>query len=218
VSKKETENSKAQNKTAEGYPEAIAALRRGDVIVFPTETLYGLGADALNSQAVEQVFQLKGRDPVNPIPVLVADREMLHAVVADVPKAAQKLIRQFWPGPLTLVLPARKEIPKPLCNPSGGVGVRISSQAIATRLVNALGRPLTATSANPSGKEPARTVPEAKTYFGDQIEVFVDGGKLTAKTGSTVVKVMGDTIKIIRQGELNAAELGRVLGQEKVFR
>jgi L-threonylcarbamoyladenylate synthase len=139
-------------------------------------------------------------------------------VVADVPKAAQKLIRQFWPGPLTLVLPARKEIPKPLCNPSGGVGVRISSQAIATRLVNALGRPLTATSANPSGKEPARTVPEAKTYFGDQIEVFVDGGKLTAKTGSTVVEVMGDTIKIIRQGELNAVELGRVVGQEKVFR
>jgi L-threonylcarbamoyladenylate synthase len=218
VSKKETENSKAQNKTAEGYPEAIAALRRGDVIVFPTETLYGLGADALNSQAVEQVFQLKGRDPVNPIPVLVADREMLHALVADIPEAAQKLIRQFWPGPLTLVLPARKEIPKPLCNPSGGVGVRISSQAIATRLVNALGRPLTATSANPSGKEPARTIPEAKTYFGDQIEVFVDGGKLTAKTGSTVVEVMGDTIKIIRQGELNTAELGRVLGQEKVFR
>jgi L-threonylcarbamoyladenylate synthase len=218
VSKKETENSKAQNKTAEGYPEAIAALRRGDVIVFPTETLYGLGADALNSQAVEQVFQLKGRDPVNPIPVLVADREMLHALVADVPEAAQKLIRQFWPGPLTLVLPARKEIPKPLCNPSGGVGVRISSQAIATRLVNALGRPLTATSANPSGKEPARTIPEAKTYFGDQIEVFVDGGKLTAKTGSTVVEVMGDTIKIIRQGELNTAELGRVVGQEKVFR
>ena len=218
MSKKETENSKAQNKTAEGYPEAIAALRRGDVIVFPTETLYGLGADALNSQAVEQVFQLKGRDPVNPIPVLVADREMLHALVADVPEAAQKLIRQFWPGPLTLVLPARKEIPKPLCNPSGGVGVRISSQAIATRLVNALGRPLTATSANPSGKEPARTIPEAKTYFGDQIEVFVDGGKLTAKTGSTVVEVMGDTIKIIRQGELNTAELGRVVGQEKVFR
>jgi L-threonylcarbamoyladenylate synthase len=218
VSKKETENSKAQNKTAEGYPEAIAALRRGDVIVFPTETLYGLGADALNSQAVEQVFQLKGRDPLNPIPVLVADREMLHALVADVPEAAQKLIRQFWPGPLTLVLPARKEIPKPLCNPSGGVGVRISSQAIATRLVNTLGRPLTATSANPSGKEPARTVPEAKRYFGDQIEVFVDGGKLTAKTGSTVVEVMGDTIKIIRQGELNTAELGRVLGQEKVFR
>lgn len=218
MSKKETENSKAQNKTAEGYPEAIAALRRGDVIVFPTETLYGLGADALNSQAVEQVFQLKGRDPLNPIPVLVADREMLHALVADVPEAAQKLIRQFWPGPLTLVLPARKEIPKPLCNPSGGVGVRISSQAIATRLVNTLGRPLTATSANPSGKEPARTIPEAKTYFGDQIEVFVDGGKLTAKTGSTVVEVMGDTIKIIRQGELNTAELGRVLGQEKVFR
>lgn len=218
MSKKKTENSRAEKKTVEHFAEAIAALRHRDVIVFPTETLYGLGADALNSQAVEQVFQLKGRDRVNPIPVLVADREMLHAVVANVPEAAQKLIRRFWPGPLTLVLPARKDIPKPLCNASGGVGVRISSQAIATRLVNALGRPLTATSANPSGKEPARTVQEAKTYFGDQIEVFVDGGKLTAKTGSTVVEVMGDSIKIIRQGEINAAELRRVLGQDKVFR
>ena len=218
MSKKKTENSKAQNNIAEGYPEAIAALRRGDVIVFPTETLYGLGADALNSRAVEQVFQLKGRDPLNPIPVLVADREMLHAVVAEVPEAAQKLIRRFWPGPLTLVLPARKEIPKPLCNPSGGVGVRISSQAIATTLVNALGRSLTATSANPSGKEPARTVEEAKMYFGDQIEIFVNGGKLTAKTGSTVVEVMRERIKIIREGEIDAAELRRVLGEGKVLR
>jgi L-threonylcarbamoyladenylate synthase len=218
VSKKKTENSRAEKKPVKHFAEAIAALRRGNVIVFPTETLYGLGADALNSEAVEQVFQLKGRDPVNPIPVLVSDREMLHTVVADIPEAAQELIRQFWPGPLTLILPARKNIPKALCNPSGGVGVRISSQAIATRLVSALGRPLTATSANPSGKEPARTVQEAKTYFGEQIEVFVEGGKLTAKTGSTVVDVMGDRIKIIRQGEINAAELGRVLGREKIFR
>jgi L-threonylcarbamoyladenylate synthase len=178
VSKKKTENSRAEKKPVKHFAEAIAALRRGNVIVFPTETLYGLGADALNSEAVEQVFQLKGRDPVNPIPVLVSDREMLHTVVADIPEAAQELIRQFWPGPLTLILPARKNIPKALCNPSGGVGVRISSQAIATRLVSALGRPLTATSANPSGKEPARTVQEAKTYFGEQIEVFVEGGKM----------------------------------------
>ena len=218
MSKKKTENSRAERKPVKHFAEAIAALRRGNVIVFPTETLYGLGADALNSEAVEQVFQLKGRDPVNPIPVLVSDREMLHTVVADIPEAAQELISQFWPGPLTLILPARKNIPKALCNPSGGVGVRISSQAIATRLVSALGRPLTATSANPSGKEPARTVQEAKTYFGEQIEVFVEGGKLTAKTGSTVVDVMGDRIKIIRQGEINAAELGRVLGREKIFR
>jgi L-threonylcarbamoyladenylate synthase len=216
VSKTETANSKAQNEALENSSAAVRVLKGGGVIVFPTETLYGLGADALNNAAVEKVFQLKGRDPRSPIPVLVADQEMLHTLVAQVPATAQKLIDRYWPGPLTLVLPGQKNIPKPLCNPAGGVGVRISSQPIATLLVNELGRPLTATSANPSGKEPARTLQEAKTYFVGRVELFVDGGALTSKSGSTVVEVMEDSIKIIREGELSASELRQVLGEEKV--
>jgi len=217
VSKTETANSKAQNEALENSSAAVRVLKGGGVIVFPTETLYGLGADALNNAAVEKVFQLKGRDPRSPIPVLVADQEMLHTLVAQVPATAQKLIDRYWPGPLTLVLPGQKNIPKPLCNPAGGVGVRISSQPIATLLVNELGRPLTATSANPSGKEPARTLQEAKTYFVGRVELFVDGGALTSKSGSTVVEVMEDSIKIIREGELSASELRQVLGDEKVL-
>jgi L-threonylcarbamoyladenylate synthase len=216
VSKTETANSKAQNEALENSSAAVRVLKGGGVIVFPTETLYGLGADALDNAAVEKVFQLKGRDPRSPIPVLVADQEMLHTLVAQVPATAQKLIDRYWPGPLTLVLPGQKNIPKPLCNPAGGVGVRISSQPIATLLVNELGRPLTATSANPSGKEPARTLQEAKTYFAGRVELFVDGGALTSKSGSTVVEVMEDSIKIIREGELSASELRQVLGEEKV--
>jgi L-threonylcarbamoyladenylate synthase len=216
VSKTETANSKAQNEALENSSAAVRVLKGGGVIVFPTETLYGLGADALNNAAVEKVFQLKGRDPRSPIPVLVADQEMLHTLVAQVPTTAQKLIDRYWPGPLTLVLPGQKNIPKPLCNPAGGVGVRISSQPIAMLLVNELGRPLTATSANPSGKEPARTLQEAKTYFAGRVELFVDGGALTSKSGSTVVEVMEDSIKIIREGELSASELRQVLGEEKV--
>jgi L-threonylcarbamoyladenylate synthase len=194
----------------------VEALKRGHVIVFPTETLYGLGADALNEAAVEKVFQLKGRDSGNPIPVLVANQGMLDTLVAKVPTTAQRLIDQYWPGPLTLVLPGRKNIPKYLCNSSGGVGVRISSQPIAASLVNGLGQPLTATSANPSSEEPARTLQEAKTYFAGRVELFIDGGALTSKSGSTVVEVMEDSIKIIREGELSASELRQVLGDEKV--
>jgi L-threonylcarbamoyladenylate synthase len=216
VSKTETASSKAQNETLENSSTAVQALKRGDVIVFPTETLYGLGADALNDAAVEKVFQLKGRNPHNPMPVLVADHEMLHTLVAKVPTVARKLMERYWPGPLTLVLPGQKNIPKPLCNPTGGVGVRISSQPIATLLVNRLGRPLTATSANPSGEEPARTIQEAKKYFAGQIEVFVDGGILTSESGSTVVEVMEDSIRVIREGKINAYELQQVLGEEKV--
>ena len=216
MSKIETASSKAPNEALENLSAAVQVLKGGGVIVFPTETLYGLGADALNDAAVEKVFQLKGRDPRNPIPVLVADQEMLHALVTKVPTTAQKLMERYWPGPLTLVLPGRKNIPKPLCNPTGGVGVRISSQPIATLLVNGLSRPLTATSANPSGKEPARTLQESKTYFAHRVELFVDGGTLTSKSGSTVVEAMEDSIKIIREGEISGCELRQFLGQGKV--
>jgi L-threonylcarbamoyladenylate synthase len=216
VSKTETASSKAPNEALENLSAAVQVLKGGDVIVFPTETLYGLGADALNEAAVEKVFQLKGRDSHNPIPVLVANQGMLETLVAKVPTTAQRLIDQYWPGPLTLVLPGRKNIPKYLCNASGGVGVRISSQPIATLLVNGLGRPLTATSANPSGKEPARTLQQTKNYFTNRVVIFVEGGTLTSKSGSTVVEVMEDSIRIIREGEINAYELRQVLGAATV--
>ena len=218
MSKTETASSKAPNEALENLSAAVQVLKGGDVIVFPTETLYGLGADALNDAAVEKVFQLKGRDPRNPIPVLVADQKMLHTLVAKIPTVAQKLMDRYWPGPLTLVLPGRKNIPKPLCNPTGGIAVRISSQPIAALLIKGLGRPLTATSANPSGKEPARTLQEAKTYFADWVELFVDGGTLTSKSGSTVVEVIEDNVKVVREGEISASELQRFLGLEKVLR
>lgn len=197
--------------------EALAALRRGEVIAFPTETLYGLGADALNASAVEKIFQLKGRDAANPIPVLVADRAMLALLVAGVPALAEKLISAFWPGPLTIVLPARNDIPKPLVNSSGGIGVRISSQPIADELVRILGHPLTATSANPSGKPAARTIEEARNYFSGAIDIFIDGGELASKTGSTVVEILGDRIRIIRQGDVARPALEACIGQENIL-
>jgi L-threonylcarbamoyladenylate synthase len=217
VSKSETESYKAKEPRAENIAEAVAALRRGDVIVFPTETLYGLGADALNSTAVEKVFQLKGRDSKNPIPVLVTDREMLFNLVVAIPSLAEKLISRFWPGPLTIIFPARRDIPPRLLNASGGIGVRISSQTIAAELIKALGRPLTATSANPSGRPPAHIVQDAKEYFSDRINIFVDGGKLASKTGSTVVEILDDALRIIRAGDIGRSQLEDALGAERIL-
>ncbi|HSK28985.1 MAG TPA: L-threonylcarbamoyladenylate synthase [Candidatus Limnocylindria bacterium] len=214
--KSETVSFRAKEIRAEDLSAAIAALRRGDVIAFPTETLYGLGADALDDTAVEKVFQLKGRDPKSPIPVLVADRDMLLTLVVEVPLLAEPLIARFWPGPLTIVLPARQDIPRPLVSSTGGVGVRISSQPIANELVNGLGRPLTATSANPSGMAPARTVVEARKYFTGQIEVCIDGGQLTSITGSTVVEIIGETLRIIRAGDISRAQLETALGAGRI--
>ena len=192
---------------------ALAALKRGEVIVFPTETLYGLGADALNFSAVENIFQLKGRDPDNPFPVLVADRVMLDILVAEITPLAEKLMAHFWPGPLTLVLPARDDMPRPLVNRHGGIGVRLSSQPIATELVRLLGHPLTATSANPSGRPGAHTVLQAKNYFSAKITIYVDGGELTSPTGSTVAAVEKNKLRIIRAGEINREALEVVVGK-----
>ena len=211
MSRKKIENSERKGVSAKVFSRAVDALKRGEVIVFPTETFYGLGADAFNETAVEQVVCLKGRNPENPIPIIVADREMLMEVVKDIPPMAQSLMDRFWPGPLTLILPAKNNIPAPLLNRTGGIGVRVSGHPLATRLARELGRPLTATSANPSGKEPARSIEEAMSYFSSRIEIFLDGGRLNGKKGSTVVEILQGQLKIIREGEIHSRELGKVL-------
>jgi L-threonylcarbamoyladenylate synthase len=216
VSKSETENSRAKEPRADAVSVAVAALKRGEVIAFPTETLYGLGADALDFAAVEKVFQLKGRDLDSPIPVLVADQDMLRGLVTELPPLADKLITRFWPGPLTIVLPARDDIPRPLVNVKGGIGVRISSQPIATKLLEAVARPLTATSANPAGQPPARTVEEARQYFAGRIDIFVDGGMLASRIGSTVVEIVGKSLRIIRAGDISKTQLEAALGPGRI--
>lgn len=213
MSKSATANSRVNETRVDNIVNAVAALRAGALIVFPTETLYGVGADALNFTAVEKVFQLKGRDSSNPFPVIVSDRAMLDRLVAEITPLAEKLMAHFWPGPLTLVLPARADIPPQLVNATGGIGVRISSQLIATEIVRALGRPLTATSANPSGQASARTIAQAKDYFSGKIDIFVDGGELPSITGSTVAEVMASKVKIIRAGEIAKRELEKVVGR-----
>jgi L-threonylcarbamoyladenylate synthase len=200
-----------KDKSAENFSAALEACRRGEVIVFPTETFYGLGADALNENAVARIVSLKGRNPDSPIAVIVADREMLSQIVSEVPPAAQKLIDRFWPGPLTLVLPAKEGLPALLLNREGKIGVRVSSHPTAARLTRELGRPLTATSANLSGQEPARTIQQARAYFLDRIEIYLDGGTLSGETGSTVAEVIKGKLRIIRAGEISSQELEKAI-------
>ena len=193
---------------------ALEALRAGEVVVFPTETFYGLAADALNESAVQRVASLKGRDLTQPIALIVADGAMLKQVVREVPPRAERLIRRFWPGPLTLVLTANKGLTRLLCNPEGGVGVRVSSHPVAAALVQGLGSPITATSANPSGAEPAKTVAQARGYFSEEIKCFLDGGELKGQRGSTVLDMQQDRFKIIREGEISSEELDEFIASQ----
>jgi L-threonylcarbamoyladenylate synthase len=141
---------------------------------------------------------------------------MLDALVTEISPLAKQLIASFWPGPLTLVLPARHDIPRPLVNTSGGVGVRISSQPLARKLVGMFGRPITATSANPSGQPAARTAAQARAYFSGAVKIFVDGGMLTSSSPSTVAEVVGDKVAIIRHGAISAADLRNAVVQGAV--
>jgi len=190
---------------------AIEAIRAGEVIVYPTETFYGMGADALSSAALDRLFALKGREPGKPVALIAADARSAFELAREVPEAARRLADAFWPGPLTLVLPARDNLPEPLIGPDGGVGVRVSSHPIARALAAGLGRPITATSANLAGGQPATTLREARDAFGAKVKVYLEGGKLAASAPSTVVVCGRNEWRILREGALSDRAIAAAL-------
>jgi L-threonylcarbamoyladenylate synthase len=193
---------------------ALGALRTGKIVVYPTETLYGLGCDATDDRALRRLVALKGRDGGKPISVLVDSRAMLERIVAGVSASAERLIDAFWPGALTIVLPARADLSPLLTGGRGTIGARISPHAVAARLVEALGRPLTSTSANPGGQPPATTVAEARGLFGDAVTAYLDGGMLAGGVGSSVVDCTVDPPVLFREGVVSRAAIAAALGVE----
>jgi L-threonylcarbamoyladenylate synthase len=187
--------------------EAVAALLAGEVVCVPTESSYGLAADSRSAVALARVTALKGGRPADsPFPLIAGAIEDARALARVWPAAAERLAGQHWPGPLTLVVPARDGLPAELVS-AGGVGVRVSSHPVAGALARALGAPITATSANRSGQPPARTVDEARSAFGDELGCYLDAGPC-AGTASTVVAVdERGRLRLLRAGaiELEAA-------------
>jgi len=177
----------------------VAALRCGEVVAFPTETYYGLGVRALDSQAVDRLVRLKGRDDDKPFPVIVANRAMLDRI-ARVPAEAEPLVERYWPGPLTLVLPAATVLPPAVSSRTGEVGVRISAHPLAQALVEMLDDPVTATSANRAGEPPARSVAQVHRDFAGT--PVLDGGETAGGLPSTVVRFDRGRPVILRQGAL----------------
>lgn len=194
-----------------GLHDAVAALRAGELVVYPTETFYGIAAHPFSPSALEKLFAIKGRDPQKPIALIAADAQMAFEVAREVPNIARRLAMKFWPGPLTIVLPARVGFPAQLIGPEGGVGIRVSPHPIARALSEGLGRPITATSANRSGEEPAATVQAARVSLGDKVKVFLDGGILNASAPSTVVSCDGSCFRIIRKGAIGEHEIAAAL-------
>ncbi len=196
--------------------EIIAAahvLAGGGIVVYPTETLYALGADAYHPRALQRLADLKVRTEGKPISVLIADLNMLRDLTPDIPPGAHALIRRFWPGPLTIVLRARPSLSPLLTGGGDSIGVRLSSHPDATALVRTLGHPVTAPSANPAGMRPPMRLGEARAYFGQAIDCYVDGGPLRGEPASTVVDVRAG-LKVLRAGAVPAAEIFAALGAD----
>ena len=186
---------------------AASALRQGRIIAYPTETLYGLGADPLREEALERLYQLKDRPPTMPASILVRDVAMLKEVTRDLPGSAIRLIEAFLPGPLTLVLPARSHLPQRLTAGTGTIGVRISAHPLMGHLFSRYPAPITTTSANPSGQPDARDAQKILSYFPQGIDCILDAGPVAGGIGSTVVEVTGKAPKILREGSISANEI-----------
>jgi L-threonylcarbamoyladenylate synthase len=198
-------------KNSTALRDALTALAIGEAIVYPTETFYALGVDALSLDALERLFAIKGLEPGKPVALIAADSAMAFAVAREIPAQARVLAEAFWPGPLTLILPAREGIPAALIGADGGVGVRVSSHPIARALAAGLQRPLTATSANLAGEPPAVEPESARRAFGDKVKVFVEGGRLAGGAPSTMVSVNRTGIRVLRAGAVSERQLAAAL-------
>ena len=179
---------------------AAAVVEAGGLVAFPTESFYGLGADALDSDAVARVFEVKGRPEHKALLVLVDSIDMAAGLAARVSDGARALMARYWPGPLTLVLEAADRVPAGLTGGGSTIGVRMPGHAVARALVHSAGRPITAPSANPSAAPPPRTAADVRGYFDGRVELILDGGTTPGGAGSTVVDCTAWPPRILRQG------------------
>jgi L-threonylcarbamoyladenylate synthase len=179
---------------------AAVMLRGGGLVAFPTETFYGLGVDAFQAEAVARVFRAKGRPADKPLLVLVDSLEMAARVVASIPELARRLIARYWPGALTLIMPARPEVPAALTAGTGSVGVRIPGHTLARALVTAAGQPITAPSANRHGAPPPCTANEVVAGLGDRVDLVLDGGPTPGGPPSTVLDLSAGPPRVLRAG------------------
>ena len=192
--------------------EVVDLLMRGGVIGYPTETVYGLGGNATEARVVERITRLKGRDSGKPLLVLVNGIEDVLPLIRGFSPRVKILMEDFWPGPLTLIFEASSVLPEAISAGTGRLGVRVSPDPVCRALVERLKKPLVSTSANPTGKKPARTASEVLYYFGDGIDLILDGGERKSEIPSTVLDVSGDIPRLLREGSIQREAIEKVMG------
>ena len=196
--------------------DAVRTIQRGDLVVFPTETVYGLGADALNPEAVKKIFRAKGRPTHKALIVLICSPKDLRRVARKIPPIAFPIMKRFWPGPLTLIFKKRRTVPASVGN-GDTVAVRSSSHPVARALVRMLGKPIVAPAANRSGRQNPRTLPPVFRELKNRPEIalFLDGGKTPIGTPSTILDLTKRPPAILRTGPVTTRMLTPFLSARK---
>jgi L-threonylcarbamoyladenylate synthase len=182
--------------------DSLRILERGGIVAYPTESYYALGVLATDEKALENLFLLKKRPAEKPLPLIVGDMETLLSVVKRVPGRAAELMERYWPGPLTIIFEAADNISDLLTACTGRVAVRMPGESAALYLAREAGFPITATSANISSEPPADNIDAVLNYFGDSIDLIIDGGGTPGGKPSTIVDATTGTLKILREGRI----------------
>jgi L-threonylcarbamoyladenylate synthase len=189
---------------------AVETLKKGGIIAYPTETFYGLGVKFDIEDSLKRLFEIKKRPEEKAIPLIIGNKELLHTLTSSINNKAMVLINRFWPGPLTLIFSARDNLSDYITAGTCTIAVRIPGESFALQLAKAAGFPITATSANPSGMPPALNVETVTKYFGDKIDLIIDGGHSPGGSPSTIVDVTGDDIKIVREGAIDRKQIATI--------
>ncbi|MDP3048206.1 MAG: L-threonylcarbamoyladenylate synthase [Thermodesulfovibrionales bacterium] len=182
--------------------KAVVILNDGGIVAYPTETFYGLGVKFDKEASLRKLYELKKRPKEKPMPLIIGNRASLSMIAVFVNEIAESLMDKFWPGPLTLLLEAKKGLSPYLTADTGRIAVRIPGESAALYLVREAGFPITATSANPSGIPPAEDADSVIRYFGKKIDMVIDGGRTAGGLPSTIVDAAGESIKIVREGAI----------------
>lgn len=184
--------------------QAIAAMQRGGVIAFPTDTVYGIGASLSHRDALTRVYDIKGRSHEKPLPVLVSRPDIIATLADEPDRELLQLASRFWPGPLTIILKANASLPPEVKAPDGTFGVRIPDHSIALTIAQHNGGAIATSSANRSGEPAACRAEEIRDSLGGEIDVILDGGIAPQSLASTVIRREGDTITVVREGAISS--------------
>ena len=190
--------------------EAAAIVRRGGIVVLPTDTVYGVGASLDHSAALDRIYAAKGRPIDQTLPILLGSFYSLDRVAIEPSPAVRRLMEYYWPGALTIVIPARPGLPRAVIGPGETVGVRVPADRSARALIDLAGGALAVTSANRTGEPPALDVTSAIHSLGGSVDAILDGGPMIGSTASTVVRTTGETLEILRSGSIDPEELKAV--------